>query len=235
MKNSMPFIIMSLNGDVTGNGVPDKVYITGEKKEDSPYITNVTLHVKNGRTGKTISVKPSINEGYNPTIFLGDFTGNKVLDCLLQMDSGGSGATTYDYIYSFEGNRSRLIFDFEKYNNEFLYKIIYMNYFGVEAISFENKNKYIIDLAYRDEEYLRQIYNEDGTLKQPIEGFVNPLSALFPIDLERDRIYELMAFQKIAGLYNADALGYFQNILKWDGDKFILFEQYLGIFGSEIT
>jgi hypothetical protein len=93
--------------------------------------------------------------------------------------------------------------------------------------------KYLLDISDRGSEYLSEIYYRNGKLKAPISGFVNPLSVLQPVDFDYDRVLELMAFQKIAGRYNADSLGYIQNILKWDGQRFILDNQMLAISGSQ--
>lgn len=44
--------------------------------------------------------------------------------------------------------------------------------------------------------------------------------------------FELLAYQKIAGRYNADSLGYVLNTLAWSGNRFGLKNQYVAIFGS---
>jgi len=36
---------------------------------------------------------------------------------------------------------------------------------------------------------------------------------LYPVDFDGNQVYELLAYQKIAGRYNADALGYVLNTL----------------------
>lgn len=97
-----------------------------------------------------------------------------------------------------------------------------------------NKNSneiYTIDIKYKGDEYLSEIYDENGKLKQPIEGWVNPLGGLYPIDYQRDGNYELYATQRIAGRYNADGLGYVQTSLSWNGEEFIPFFQTVGILG----
>lgn len=79
---------------------------------------------------------------------------------------------------------------------------------------------------------ISEIYDESGILKEPIEGWVNPLGGLYPIDFQRDGTYELYAEQRIAGRYNADGLGYVQTSLKWDGQGFVPFYQTVGIYGE---
>lgn len=232
--NSNPNIVFHVIGDVNGDGIPDNVFLTGIRRPMSQFIQNITLVVQDGRTGQKISVHLNENAGYNPRVFLGDFNGDRVNDILVSIDSGGSGAIMYHYIYSFIDNVPQLMFDFNVYNDEYKYEVTYKDNYKVEFISEKNNNKYIIDISLRGEDYLNEIYYENGKLKQPISGFVNPLSGLYPVDFNSDGIYELLAYQKIAGRFNADSLGYVLNTLKWEDNRFVLNVQNTAIWGSEI-
>lgn len=225
-------VLFTAIGDVNGDGIPDKVYLTGSKSPDSPFSQNITLVIQDGRTGRSSIQKLEQSAGYNPRIFLGDFTGNGIKDIFISIDSGGSGAFMYHYIYSFYNNQLRLLFDFNIYNNQYQYNVIYKDDYQVEVISKENNTKYIIDISMKDFNYLNEIYDPYGNRKEPITGFVNPLSGLYPVDFDSDNVYELLAYQKIAGRYNADSLGYVLNSLKWNSNYFRLFNQNVAIFGS---
>lgn len=222
-------IVAFAQGDVNGDKFIDKVYLTAQKTPDIEFLQNITLVIQDGRTGRYTRIPLKNNAGYNPTLFLGDFNGDKIDDILIRIDSGGSGAFTFDYVVSFTQNIARLLFDSDVYNATFDYDVIYKDNYKVEVTSKKNNAKYIIDISLRDPEYLNEIYDKDGKLKAPISGFVNPLSALYPVDVDSDGVYELFAFQKIAGRYNADALGYVQNIMKWNKTSFDLFLQYVAI------
>lgn len=226
-------VLYIVRGDVNGDRISDKIYLTGEITQSSPFIQNITLVIQDGRTGRSITVPLKENAGYNPRLFLGDFTGDKVNDILISIDSGGSGGMMYHYIYSFNNNRLQLIFDGDAYNNEYEYEVTYEDNYKVEVNSNENNERYIIDISLRGDDYLNEIYDENGKLKEGISGFVNPLSGLYPVDFNYDGVYELLAYQKIAGRYNADSLGYFLNTLKWENDKFVLDNQNVAIWGSE--
>ncbi|RZT16518.1 VCBS repeat-containing protein [Fictibacillus sp. BK138] len=226
-----PSVVSFAKGDVTGDKVPENVYLTGIRTPDSPFIQNITLVVQDGRTGAYQSVTLSENAGYNPTLFLGDFTGNGVDDILIRIESGGSGAFTYDYVYSFINNNPQLLFDFNAYNEQFQYDVNYQDNYKVKVFSKINNLTYLIDISLRDPEYLSEIYDANGKLKSPIEGFVNPLSGLYPVDFDSNGVYELMAYQKIAGRYNADALGYVVNTLAWKENRFNLQNQNVAISG----
>lgn len=220
------------SGDVNGDGVADNVFLTGYMTPDSPFVQNITLVIQDGRTGQFYEIALKENACYDPALFLGDFTGDGVLDIMVSINSGGSGAFMYHYIYSDLNNQPRLLFDFEDYNREYKYTVSFVDGYAVEVVSIYNKKSYLIDISDKGREYLDEIYNSDGTLKAPVNGFVNPLSTLMPVDPDYDGVLELMAWQKIAGRYNADSLGYVQNILKWDGQRFKLDNQFVAVYGS---
>lgn len=230
-----PQVFAFARGDVTGDRILDQVYLTGTLTSESPYIQNITLLVQNGRTGEVKHVVLQENAGYNPTIFLGDFTGNGVDDIFISINSGGSGGMMYHYIYSFLNNQPQLLFDFNVYNEQYQYIVNYKNNYKVEVVSLANQQKYIIDISTRDRDYLNEIYNLDGQLKRPITGFVNPLSGLYPVDFDYNKKYELLVYQKIAGRYNADSLGFVLNTLGWQKNQFVLENQYVAIFGSDTS
>lgn len=230
----LPRIVAYAHGDVNGDGMPDNVYLTGVNEPDSPFIQNITLVIQDGVTGRLSRIPLKENAGYDPALFLGDFTGDGVKDILISIFSGGSGGMMWHYIYSFVNNTPKLMFDFNVYNDEYNYDVTYKDNYKVEVISKKNNEKYIIDITYKGKDYLNEIYDDKGILKQPISGFVDPLSGLYPVDFDYDGVYELLAYQKVAGRYNADGIGYVLNTLKWKDNKFDLYNQNIAIFGEEI-
>jgi len=221
-------------GDVNGDKFQDYVYLIGDKPygDESPFRSNIRLMIINGFTKRKMIIGLKENQGYNPTLFLGDFTGDRINDVMISISSGDSGGTGYYYIYTFAKNKPRKIFDFEVFDSDYEYEVNYLDNYKAEVISRINNKKYILDLTYKGQKYLSEIYNPDGTLKEPIEGWVDPVSGLYPIDYQRDSTYELYAEQLIAGRYHADGLGYVQTSLKWNGKKFIPFYQTVGIPGE---
>lgn len=226
--------VASKQGDIDGDGIKDNVFLTANKTPDSPFWRNVTLVIQNGRTNQYEHVPMKNNAGYNPTLFLGDFTGNKGDDILVVIDTGGSGGSIYAYVFSYLNGQLMTIFNSDALDETYKYAVNYENEYKAKVISYYLKERYILDLTYKDKEYLSEIYNKDGVLKAPIEGWVNPLSGLYPVDYNRDGIYELEAYQRIAGRYNADSLGFVQTVLKWNGLAFAPDRQNVAIFGGEI-
>ncbi|WMJ80180.1 VCBS repeat-containing protein [Clostridium sp. MB40-C1] len=224
-------------GDVNGDGILDRIYLIGNKEsEGAIFEKNIALVIEDGLTNHRLYVPLETNAGYGARLFLGDFTNDRVKDIKISIDSGGSGGLAYYYIYSFKNNVLKLIFDYEDFNQEYQYQVIYRDNYKVDVINKRMKEIYTIDISYRDPEYLSEIYNADGTLKEPLMGWVNPLGALWPVVTNRNsrrNTYDLLAIQRIAGRYNADALGNVQTLLTWDGTKFNPEYGEVTLFGRE--
>lgn len=237
VNNNKVYILDYKKGDVNGDGIIDYIYLIGTPYEKgSSYMTNIKLKIIDGRTFCETTIDLNENQGYSPTLFLGDFTKDKIDDIYISIFTGGSGGYTFYYIYSFTNNQPKLIFDSEKFYKAYKYEVNYKDDYKVEVISKNTNNtKYILDITYKGKSYLSEIYYDNGKLIKPIEGWVNPLGGLSPIDFQQDGAYDLYAQQRIAGRYNADSLGNVQTSLKWNGKQFQYFDQTIGIYGKEMN
>lgn len=221
-------------GDITGDGRLDIIYLTASKTEDSAFLKAITLFVKYGGTNITESFQLEENAGFQPTIWLGDFTGDKVQDILITIDSGGSGAIIFAYIFSSHFGKMQEVFNSIPFDKEHPYAVNYADQYQVTVTSMDPKRKYTLDLHWKEQEYLNEIYNVDGSLKKSIEGWVDPISGLYPIDLRRNGKYDLLAVQQIAGRYHADSLGYVENLIQWNGSTFEIIRQNVAIHGEDL-
>jgi tetratricopeptide (TPR) repeat protein len=230
------YILAFKQGDVNGDRILDSVYIVGDKPfgMESTFAKNITLVVLDGKTNQYKRIPLKENMGYNPTVYLGDFTGDKINDIFVRIDSDGSGGYIFSYIYSFIGNSSKELFNFEIFNKNYQYDVAYKDGYKADVISKNLNKKYTIDLAYKEPEYLSEIYDENGRLKKPLTGEVSGLVGLYPVDFNRDGIDELQVFQRIVGRFNADTLGFIETSLKWDSQQFVPIRQYVATPGQEI-
>jgi hypothetical protein len=61
------------------------------------------------------------------------------------------------------------------------------------------------------------------------------LSSLVSIvNNEKNDAYDLLAFQRIIGIYNSDTLGFIENLLSWDGEKFVSSRMFATIPGTNL-
>jgi hypothetical protein len=218
------YLLTIREGDVSGDGIPDKVYLYGSKTGDSEssFVDNILIVIEDGYSGEISTITPEFNAGYNPRLFLGDFTADGVTDIKLSIDSGGSGGYGYFYIYTFINNTPKEIFNFDQYNAMYQYKVDYIDLYRVAVYNINHDKLFILDVIYQGDEYVSQYYDEFGMLKRPIQGDVLAIGALMPfIQNEEVNAYELLAYQRIIGPINSDTLGYVQNVLSWDGEEFV--------------
>ena len=206
-------IITSVKGDVTYDGIPDTVSLIGVQFGDSNAWQQMSLVIQNGATGRITAIALPDDAAYAPSISLVSLTGKDKRDILLSLPTGGSGGIIDYIIYTYDDGTFRQIFASDDYNATYTYQIQYLDGYAVKAASQLNRQEYFIDLTGKGSDYLNQLYNA--------------------IDFDGDGQSSLLAWQRIAGLYNADSLGYFLNTLDWQGGTFVLTDQMVGILGTE--
>lgn len=231
------FLLDYKRGDVTGNGVPDNVYLYGNKPDGASgiFADNITLVIQDSRSNRSKAVTFDHNAGYHASVFLGDFDKDGVDDIKVTIDTGGSGGYIISYIYSFRRNELRTLFNFENYNNHFRYNADFNDYYRFSVGSVEYNRLFVLDLSLKGYDYLSILYGADGRLVRPISGDVLSLGALYPVVLdEKNGSFELLALQRIIGVSNADTLGYIENVLTWDGQGYTLKRMSVTIQGTNL-
>lgn len=224
-------------GDVTGDGILDKIVLIGDYlEENSPAVKNLQLLITDGNTFAIYKIDIPDVIGYNPTLFLFPFRDSKVNDIFISIASGGSGGFYFVYIYGYEDNKFIKLFGNNEFEQMFKYQVNYVDDYQVEVINDTLQKKFKLDISYKDQDYLDELYHDDGTLKKPTFGDVLGLNQAFPIDIDNDGIFELLTFQRIIGLYNADLLGYLETVLAWKNNQFEIFydEQFLAMLPSDL-
>ena len=234
--NSDTHILDTKSADVNGDGISDSVYLKGSKSQGAIVISNISVVIQDGKTKKEYQIKLKVNKGYNPKLFLGRFTNDKVSDILISIESGNTGREGYFYIYSFVNNKDLKLFDFEEFNNKYKYDVTYKNNYIVNVSSRLLNKQFIIDISSKGNNYLSQLYDKEGKLKKPLKGLMSPLIELSPIVSDKDVIYNLHAVQRVIGYYNADTLGMMVSPLQWNGSEFAVIDNnpYLTLAGANI-
>lgn len=220
-------------GDLTGDGSKETVCLLGEREPGEIVWRRVRLSVTDGTDGRETRIALPQDTGYSPGLLLGNLTSRSRLDILVSMDAGGSGGIGLYAVYRWAGGKYALAFDSQAYNAALSYTVRYADGCAVQAACVQNGLVYDIDLSGRCEAYLSELYDGQGRLREAREGWVDPLSLLYPADVDRDGLLELIAWQRISGLYHADALGDFINTLSWNGRQFALTGQTVGIYGTK--
>lgn len=221
-------------GDVDGDGYLDKVYLTGTAPFNNTknYIDDITLVVEYGNK-KTDTIPLKVNGGFNPKVGVYNLINRSKKEILISIVPGGSGGYIFYYIYSFIDNALKNIFDFEEFNNKTseIYTVSYKPNYNVEIANTLLKKNYLINLSLNPKEYLSFLYNDDGTLKNDFKGSISGLVGLYPISLENDGTFKLLAIENIIGIATKDILGSIQVYLQWQDSSFKPFAESVAIDG----
>lgn len=215
-SNSVTFVITSVQADVSGDGTADTISLIGDRDiSNAAFIRNITLVIEDGSTGQTATTSFPDNAGYNPRLFIGDFTGDSVPEIFISIDSGGSGGFGFYYIYSYKNKVLRKLFDREDFNRLFKYRVDFRNGCKVAVYSEYFRKTYIIDVSSRVDFYQEEgVYNRNCRLLKPTEGFVPGLNNLYPLSTDMPNRYNLLALQRVIGLFGADTLGILETTLQ---------------------
>lgn len=202
--------------DVNGDCVSDIVWLIGNKLDtESPFVENLTLRIRCGKTCMVNDYPLAFDGGYNPKIFLGDFTGNKICNILISIPTGGSGGYIYNYLFSYVNNILTPLFDAEVFNQGIPLKAEFADCYKVNIYNDDIQTKLTLDISSNPNINLDELYDDNGKLKSPTSGEVLPLGGLYPLDIDFDGSFELMSIQRVIGRYNAETLGYVRGIWKY--------------------
>ncbi len=212
-------IIKDLEVDLTGDKKVENVILSGSQKEGSPLYENIKITVSDNKTGLTLfSITPTTNFGFEPTIFLGDFTGDGLPE-LFYGASNGSCDLGYYYLYSFN-DKALTLYDYE--SDLCLYKAVFRDWYNLEI--YNNVNSYKIDISKKD--YLHSIYKE-GQLIKSVNGEISKVSRVSPYYDSSKEIYMLSVVRKITGLYPLDVIGYLVENYSYEGNENVIKESCL--------
>ncbi len=219
--------------DVNGDSILDCIFLTGELfSPDTSFLKNIQLNIQDGRTHCLATFPLPYNTGYEPRLFLGDFTGNGVADIFISIATGGSGGLYYYYLFSYLNNQLKPLFNPETFNDGLPFDVIFRDNYKVDILSQELNEKFIIDVSQKKDIY-NEIYDKNGKLLEPTKGFVIGYGGLYPIYTGLDNKLWLFGIQKIAGLYNADTIGYVESQWRYENNRLNLNRVNVAILGYE--
>jgi len=217
------YILDKQIGDVNGDKISDIIYLIGEKTEN-PFYENIKVIVLDGMTMQwyVIPLDPKYSMAYTPWLILGSFTNANRKEMMVNLPVGGSGGLTYYYVISFLTNNAEYILGPEQFmtlSDTLGFEVIYMDHYRVLVKSVKLNQSYTLDISDRKEVYEGTVYDKDGKLLKPLEGFVIDLPHLYPIKIDGSVPYKLEAQHDIAGTSHADRLGSIVLYWKYTGNN----------------
>lgn len=210
------YILAAMEEEVTGDEFVDSIYLIGHKnKPDALYQDELSIIVKSG-TDELLTVYPLKKVGgYQTKLFAGDFSGDKVADVYVAVESGGSGGWSYHNIVSFKEQNPQELFGMN-HNQSQSISGKFIDGWKVELTNCTGGKMIAIDVRERQNDYIRLgIYDENGMIKKETQTMTAPFAILEPIDRDHDGVFELKGIQRISGGYRADGIADVETILKY--------------------
>lgn len=186
-----PTCTLSDSGYLINEREISKVYIC--TSNESEFKENVSIKVKTA--DEQIEIISTINYGYDPSVFLGDFIGNGLDQIFYSVNSGGSGAYSASQIISLQGGRQKTVYD---------------------SVDFKNTAKAVFEGDLIKIEYLNQYYfldasNADlGGKKEIVISDVNAVMPVYNVGLEK---FQIIQYQKVYVDYTANNIGYLVTVI----------------------
>ncbi|GAA4713842.1 hypothetical protein [Brevibacillus fulvus] len=210
-------IVEVQRADVTGDRVPDDVLLVGKPLSDNPsYYRPLSVVVRDGKSGQ-FSALPDTRTGqylagYEPSMFIGDFSGDKVGDVMVTVATGGSGGTSNHLIATWTSGKPSVIFG-EQENQGLKITGKYLDGFKAELYSPVLDKSFLVDVSGLKEQYIQaKVYDASGKYiyRDPNRGnqrnaadiFSDPFSVLTPTDVNQDGVYELRGMQSVWGPFH---------------------------------
>ncbi|MCM1043038.1 MAG: hypothetical protein NC350_02375 [Corallococcus sp.] len=206
-------------GNVVYADTASKVQLTARFENKGLFAQDVTIVINDGAD---VKIKPVTNYGYRPSMQILDF-GGEVPFIFYGADSGGSGGYGYFYVYDVQGGNARTLFDYETFGKDNVYTAKYIDGYKVEVSG--NGNVFLLDISGKGGEYLDKLYDSNGKLLHKVSAEVGGVNTVFPYYNTSLQKYMLQVWQRVTGLYQADALGYIVTQTEYDGNNFA--EQYV--------
>jgi hypothetical protein len=224
-------LLQTAFGNVIKKDEVNKLLVKGNSV-GGQYYDNIIIEIYDLSGVLLNIIRPKTNSGYNPNILLGDFAGNGLKQIFLGINSGGSGGFGYFYVFDAQNNEIKTLFDYEEFSQNNQYSGEYINNYKAKVTKKGAKESYIIDLSLRPKDYLDIIWKPDGQLIAPRSVDISDVNTVFPYYNSSAGVYELIIYQRVTGLFNADSLGYVitQQHLK-DGE-FVTFYDGLMVFSQ---
>lgn len=227
-------VIAIQKADITGDGAEDDVLLVGKTLPDNPaFYDQLSVVVRDGKSGKLSVLPDGKNKqylrGYEPKLFLGDFTGDKLSDVMVTLATGGSGGTYNHLIASWRNNRPAVIFG-ETENEGLKIKGKYLDGFKAELFSAVLNKTFMVDVSGFKRTFIQaNVYDESGKYiyvnpyrgknAQQYDIFSDPFFSLVPVDVNSDGVYELQGKQNVWGPFHVFTITTVTSLWKYKNGK----------------
>ena len=211
--------------DLSGDGVAETIYLLGIKNNDDLIINEITLVIENGKDKERRYYAIPTSSGMGGGIHVEDFNHDGQLDIGVYILSGGTGNELKYFLLLNHNHEFCLAFSSDMYEEKMKYQVQYLDRYQVEVKNLNSEQTRLINLKDKSPEYLKVIYDEQGMLKEPIQGIVAHVSDADSIESKMfDQGSDLILTHRILGRSHNDTLGYVSAYLVFDNEKYHVYK-----------
>ena len=186
-------------------GKPVKVTVTGRRfAADSEYFTHI--RVKHGEGDEII---PEPDEGYGAGVAAFDFKGEGYCQLFYYASSGGSGGFGYFYVFDCSGEKTKTVFDYKNFKNEYKAKCD-----GESVFVYRGKELFVTyDLLKKSAKDRINMSNTD------CEAYVTGLNFVEPVFVYTQNYYRLNVWQNVIAGAQVNVVGRIITTMVYDGEN----------------
>jgi len=216
------------SADVTGDGILDHLALIDWKEEPEFPGYSQKLRLVDGASG-TESVMTLFGQGgYGSKIMLPRLNGDAVPEILVEIDNGGSlGSSTYPLLTAVGGTLRELLptdwIDIAPKASGLLLP----NYRArIELPEYHRATIVNLQLAMPNkkerEKTYAGVYAPDGRLLRTEDAYSTPYSWMEPVNLDGSDDDELVGYQSVRAVCNANGIALVRTVLDWQGTALVV-------------
>ena len=243
-NNNLREIIMTKIADLKGNNKEDIVYLIGEKVGigKGTIYSNLDILISDGDDGKISTITLGNLRVYNPKMVIGKHISDKLNSILFMSESVDNKNHVCMNIFDFEGDKPIKVFDSEYFYRDDLFDVTYEDDEIISIIDNKENKLYKINISFKDEIYLNEIYSKNRKLKKLIKGKIMPINDIYILNDGISDLNDIIIKQKIVGTNEEDDICQVLSRLRFNGKDFekiettisILNKKFISNFGREI-
>ncbi|WP_158309063.1 hypothetical protein [Desulfosporosinus orientis] len=222
------YVYDSKKADLNSDGIEDDVVLYGVKEyEDSPFVGNIGIAVKNGQTREFSAASiGELNVGYEPQIYIGSFTKPLSQDILVSLATGGSGGVYQYSLLVYQDDQVKGIVTQKDLNQGLELETQCLPGYKLSVIDKSTNFRTTVDLGQGSVNYEEMgIYNKEGELLKNPMVLVDGYGVLKPEDEDNDGILELQGIQRISVGFHANTVAYAESTWKISNNKMKLISE----------
>ena len=208
-----PYVYMEIHEEILceicaiidDSGEISEVKVTGRRfAPDAGYFTDIKILIDDGK-----EIIPETDEGYGAGVSAFDFKGSGYSQLFYYASSGGSGGFGYFYVFDCSGEKTKTVFDYKNFKNEYKAKCD-----GESVFVYRGKELFVTyDLLKKSVKDGINMSNTD------CEAYVTGLNFVEPVFVYTQNYYRLNVWQNVIVGAQVNVVGRIITTMVYDGEN----------------